>query len=448
MWLRFFFSFLVMVSSLCISAFLQAASWQLSGGLKGNVSVGALIPLTGKLGSLGGDVAAGIKIGVEDYNQKLSDAGADWRILLELRDTGTKPDQALEQLEELKANNISLILGPVTSASLNATKPLASDREILLFSPSSVATDHSTSGDGVFRLVPDAETQAEYYVNLILEENINTLVVVFRDDTWGKDLSRAISDGFREEGGEVMEPSSYHPDDVNADDIVDWLNDKVTELAQDRGNLDGVAVVILSFEEIGEILASSETRSMDNATDLDDLQWFGAASTYPQAINETDARNFANKVQYTTVILNIDRTLPIYERVRAEIKSRQEIDREPDVHSYIGYDTVPIMGEAIRVAQSNRTEDVIEELPGVAANYQGFVGTARLNENGDLMTGSYQRWQVINGNWSLVTSNAVTLSSPASSAATSPASSAATFNGPTVMVFMSALLAALFAAGS
>ena len=349
MWPRSFFRFLVMLSSLFISAFLQADSGQSSNNLEGDIPVGALIPQTGALGLLGGDVAAGVRTGVDDFNRKLRDAGASWQIQLDLRDTATNPAEALRQLELLRANNISLILGPVSSASVNAIKALASDREVLLFSPGN----------------------------------------------------------------------------VDADNIVAALNNEITELAWDQGNLNSVAVVVLSFQKIREILVSAEALSIDNVSDLDDLQWFGAARTYPQIINESDARNFAIKMQYTTVILDIDRTLPIYERVRAAIQSRQGIDREPDVHSYVAYDTVQILGDAIRAAENTGAEDVIRQLPGVAENYQGFVCKARLNENGDLMSGSYQRWQVVNGEWRQVVSSAVT------------------FNCPTVMIFMSAPFVAL-----
>ena len=366
-------------------------------------TIGALIPLNGTLGALGQDAEAGIKIGVNEFNRQLQEAGEKWQISLDLRDTETNSTMALTQLEALKQSDTHLIIGPVTSASVETTKELAQNNETLLLSPSSVATDHSMPGDGVFRLVPDADSQGEFYVGQLLAEGIDTIIIVYRNDTWGRDFSEAIAEGFKEKGGSVDGMVSYDINNIDADQIALDIKSQLDMVSTGQEEVDSVAIVILSFGEVSDILHSAKLQPSDDLTfSLGSVRWFGAASTYPEIIDNEFAREFAEMVQYTTVILAIDRSLPIYDKVRSAIKSMRDITREPDVHSYIAYDSVQILGETIRIVNSTDAPEIINQLPAVAENYNGFVGNARLNENGDLMSGNYQRWQVMDGRWQRV----------------------------------------------
>ena len=377
--------------------------------LEGSVPVGALVPLTGlpgSLSSLGSDVGAGIKKSVSDFNAKLQMKNAGWSIELNMQDTQANPAIALSQLRMLKENGTNLVLGPVTSASVNTAKALAQNQnETLLFSCCSVATSHSTPGDGLFRLVPDSDTQGAFFVQELLNANISTIVLVYREDTWGIDLSEAIRTGFTDKGGTVTMSLPYPRANPNAVSIVGEVQSAINGLE----NLDNTAVVILSFDEITGILEQSYRQASSEAMDLDDLRWFGAATTYPEIIENSDARKFAEKVQYTTFILEIDRSSTLYAEVRSVIMETLGISREPDVHSYIAYDTAQILGKAIEEADSDDPVAIIDQLPSVAKNYDGFVGNAMLNENGDLAQGNYQIWQVSDGQWQRATSGAVNL---------------------------------------
>ena len=404
--------FFVIALSLFIANFIQAdpGSRQVSENLRGDQPVGALIPLSGAFGVSGQDVEAGIEFAVETFNQQLNQ-NAEWQIKLNLQDTATNPMQALSRLQALRQNGINLVIGPVTSASVATTKTLAQgNNETLLFSPASVATDHSTPGDGVFRLVPDANFQGAFFVDQLLGENIHTIVIAHRNDTWGWDFSRVITEVFQKKGGRVHETISYRTNNINPLNIAGNLAAAIQDVSEMQKSLDGVAIVILSFEEISDIFEQAARRPLGER--LEDLRWFGAVSTYPQIISNKRARDFAEKAQYTAVILEINRSLPIYNKVRSAIQTMRNITREPDVHSYIAYDSVQILGEAIREAGSIDVEEVINQLPAVAEKYNGFVGNARLNKNGDLSSGNYQSWQVIDGRWQkLAESTAVTFAS-------------------------------------
>ena len=78
-------------------------------------------------------------------------------------------------LKQLAAKNVKIVIGPATSAELQAIRKYADENGILLISPSSTAPsvtirgnneyNHGIPGNNVFRLVPDDTHQSQQYHN-------------------------------------------------------------------------------------------------------------------------------------------------------------------------------------------------------------------------------------------------------------------------------------------
>ena len=85
---------------------------------------------------------------------------------------------------------IRIVLGPDSSAEVEAVKAYADENGILLISPSSTAISLAIPGDNVFRFVPDDTQQAETIATLMWEDGIRAVIPIWRGDTWGDDLAR------------------------------------------------------------------------------------------------------------------------------------------------------------------------------------------------------------------------------------------------------------------
>ena len=298
-------------------------------------------------------------------------------------------------------NNTHLVLGLYSAFLLEDIKPLVQyQNETLLFSCCLQGQFNSVPGDGIFVLVPNFREWATFFVQRLFDANIDTIVLVSRSVF----LGWYIPEAFTDKGGTVEKKLVYPLLKPDVASIAGAIKYAIDELYK-KNKLDKVAVVIESFDEVAVILEHSYMLASDEAMDLDDVRWFGVATNSSGIIGNKNATEFAEKVRYTAIILDIDRSYSLYPEVRSAIMEDLNTTREPDMYSYIAYDTTQILGKAIQKANSSEVKDVIRQLPSVAENYNGFVGNARLNENGDLAQGNYQIWQVRDGEWQNVTSS-------------------------------------------
>ena len=101
--------------------------------IKPTVTFGAILPLSGISSSLGEAEEVALQIAVKDVNTYFSKINSTTRIELILKDTQTNPAISLEMLKQLA------VIGPATSAELQAIREYANENGILLISPSSTA---------------------------------------------------------------------------------------------------------------------------------------------------------------------------------------------------------------------------------------------------------------------------------------------------------------------
>ena len=81
-------------------------------GLTGEVEVGSILPLTGRLSKHGEENWVASVLATEDFNKYLADKGATWTLSATVEDSQTSPTVALEKLQALHAKNIKIVLGP------------------------------------------------------------------------------------------------------------------------------------------------------------------------------------------------------------------------------------------------------------------------------------------------------------------------------------------------
>lgn len=91
---------------------------------------------------------------------------------------------------------IRIVIGPDSSAEVEAVKAYADENDILVISPSSTAISLAIPADNVFRFVPDDTHQAEAIARLMWEDRVRAVIPIWRGDTWGDDLANATKGKF------------------------------------------------------------------------------------------------------------------------------------------------------------------------------------------------------------------------------------------------------------
>lgn len=354
------------------------------------VVIGSLVPLTGDIAGQGAQIHAATLLAVDDFNARLEEDGAQWRMRMVTEDTETSPVAALEKLSSLHARGITLVVGPETSASLRNIKGYADSADMLLLSCCSAAPALAIPGDSVYRLIPDERAQARIISALAGELGAEVIVPVYRGDAWGDGLVGGIRAHFASAGGAVEEGIRYNPEQSEFSASVSLLAESVSRLSAERGP-GGVAVVLASFAEALPI--------MQTAAEYDSLRAVRWLGTDGNALDEGVASDriagaFARDVGFAAALVAISDS-PAAERVAAELGP--ELGGPPIVYAHMGYDTVWLVGLSVIEAGTADAGAVKAALPGVADAYVGAMGDIRLNEAGDLADADYEVWRVVVG---------------------------------------------------
>ncbi len=361
-------------------------------GLSGEVTIGAIVPLTGDWSTHGLGSNEGSKFGVSEFNKHLQDIDAPWHLKMITEDSATNPVTALEKLTSLYAKGIGIVIGPETSSNVSHMKGYSDSNNMLLVSCCSTAPALAITNDSVFRLIPDDSKQGPALAKLMKHEGIDVLVPVYRGDTWGDGLSKSTTDSFIKRGGIVGEPIRYNPETPEFSVSVSLLAQQVQEHVDEYG-ADKVGVMFLGFAEILQF-----TQSASEYDILHDVRWFGPGATTKDhsLIDDPIALEFSTNVQFTSVAFAITEN-PKYNKVQSHIT--EVLGMVPNVFVHSSYDAVWLIGLAMLETQSSDVSVIKAALPGIAENYIGAIGPTTLNEAGDLAQANYNVWGIRGGEW-------------------------------------------------
>ena len=119
-------------------------------GISGEVSIGLLYPMTGRLAVTGGQMKQAFDLALEEINQ--AQRGSASVKFITMDDQGTVPG-AVEAFNQLiHQSKVPAIIGPTTSSQAKEVFPIAQANRIVALSPTSAATGLSAIGDFVFRV--------------------------------------------------------------------------------------------------------------------------------------------------------------------------------------------------------------------------------------------------------------------------------------------------------
>ena len=361
-------------------------------GLKGEITIGLIYPLTGDLSTHGQENWEGSKLGLADFNKHLEEIGAPWHLKMISEDSATNPVIALEKLTSLYAKGVSTVIGPETSSNIRNVKGYADSNNMLLVSCCSTAPALAIPNDSVYRLVPDDTNQGTALGKLLRHEGIEVMIPVYRGDTWGDGLKDASSKSFTERGGMASDGIRYNPESPEFSASTSLLAETVQDHIDDVG-AENVGILFIGFSEILQFMQSASEHEP-----LDDIRWFGPGANTKEhkLIDDPIGLEFSNTIQFTTVQMGVEKSM-IYDRVESHLI--ETLGRTPSTFAHSSYDAVWLVGLSMLETQSADVSDIKSVLPEIADNYNGAIGNTKLNEAGDLAQANYEVWGIRDGQW-------------------------------------------------
>jgi len=357
-----------------------------------DVTLGALLPLTGNLESIGEASQASLKLAIEDRNNYVSNLGSQTRVDVVVKDTESDPETALEKLKELDEMGIKVVIGPQSSSEAKAVLDYANENGIILLSTASTAPSLAIPDDNLFRLVSDDTNQGRALARLMKEDGVTTVIPVYVNDIWGNELSAEVQKSFETLNGTVLEGVTYESGDTGLSAEIEALNENVVD-ATSESDETSVAVLLCSYGEVTEIfnLASDYPA-------LSDVRWYGTdgVALDRELVNNESAASFAESTDFKASIYGYVLANDGYQAVEPRIE--KELGRRPDPYGLTVYDALWI-GTFIEMnTVSDDSESAQLATFGLTDRYYGINGAVKLNENGDRQYWDYDIWTITEEN--------------------------------------------------
>jgi ABC-type branched-subunit amino acid transport system substrate-binding protein len=174
------------------------------GGGGDNLSIGALVTLTGEFGSWGEDHVTNFEMAAEDINAAgMLPGGAEMELVVE--DEGATAEGAVRAAQKMvEVNGVQAIVGP-SSTSMVALEPVAVRNHIPIISPAAgtVRLD-SVGGEWLFRTYPSDSAEGAAVATYAIDNGVSTMSILALNEESPQGIVKVVEQRFEEAGGEVV----------------------------------------------------------------------------------------------------------------------------------------------------------------------------------------------------------------------------------------------------
>ncbi len=371
------------------------------------LKLGALLPVTGDLSSIGANMPEAVKLAVDEINA--CDGVNGQPVTLVTEDSQTDPaagGAAMTKLAEV--DRVAGVVGAFGSSVSGAAVGIAAQNKVMLISPGStspVFTDQAKNGDfnGYWaRTAPPDTYQAQALAALAQKRGFKNVSTVAINNDYGVAFEQQFVGAFEKSGGKILtkdKPVRYDPKAATLDSEA---------AAAFANNPDAVAAVL--YPETGSILLQAAYKQglSEGVTVL--LTDGVYSEDFVEQVGKTPDGKFILEGALGTVPGADGEALEAFTTKWNEKTGK-------DVTAFVphSWDATVLLMLAAEAAKANTGEGIQSKLREVAnapgtevsdpceaialirngedINYQGASGNVDIDENGDVV-GSYDVWTV------------------------------------------------------
>lgn len=334
------------------------------------VKLGVMLPLSGPAALAGTSILEGIQFAADENNANGGVLGRQVKLFIEDDEgSATKGVTAVRKL--IEQDGVAAINGTYVSGVALAATKVAREFNVPMISAGSTSsdvTDFNEAGDPwFFRAFPGSREQARQSAeDMVVKLDAKKVAVLHENSVYGKSLSDSLASNISDVGGEIILTESYNPDERDFYSVLTSVRASQPDAIYIAGLMDAGAQIIKQSAELGvdsQIMGSGSMMS-DKLIELAGpaSEGFAVSSMFePSTPNEFGAA--------------------FTERFRAKF------DKEPDVYSALGYDSMNVLIEAVRRAGEADGAAIQAELNAMddMPLVQGPAGTvANFDEQGSV----------------------------------------------------------------
>jgi branched-chain amino acid transport system substrate-binding protein len=195
-------------------------------------TVGCLLPLSGPYQAVGLQALKGIELALERFS--VQSGGSQMNIIV--KDSHGDPDQTRLAMQELVAEKVAAIIGPIVTAEVAAVEAQANGIPIITLTQKDNIT---TIGDYVFRnfITPEMQIKAltDFTTNIL---GLNRFAILYPDETYGITFMNLFWDRLLENGGKIVGVEAYNPQHTDFADPIKKLVGLYYDLPEDLREVD------------------------------------------------------------------------------------------------------------------------------------------------------------------------------------------------------------------
>ena len=331
-------------------------------GVSGEISIGAVHPITGRLGLENPPLGQGFELAVTEINNSQLN---NVKIKLIVEDGQSTVEGAVEAFNKLiHQDGVSAILGPATSMQAQAVFPVAQQNGIVAISPTSAARGLSAIGDSIFRIALTTDVLIPSGIQITQEKLGYKKVATIYDesDLFSTDSEAVVKEALAANGVEILTTETFQTGETD-------FSAQLTRIKEANPDAIFISAPVI---ETPEILIQG--RQLGIPTDVPFLITFTLASSQIEPAG--DAAEGA--ITFTSWISTADTP----ENQAFVQNYSAKYGGEPDVWAAQAYVSVYILAKAIADAQSTDPNAIRDALANIT-DFDTILGKFSFNTVGD-----------------------------------------------------------------
>lgn len=347
---------------LCLTAalFIVACHVANTQAKKGEVKIGAILPLTGPSAIYGQYIKRGIDLAIDETNATGGINGDSLKIVYE--DDQAQPKFAVAAISKLaEVEHIPIVIGPWASSCVMAIAPIAEKTKTVVMAIA-ISPEISKAGDYIFRIQPSAQLYAEALAPYLFDEaGVRKLAILYVNNDFGVSQAASMRHYFESRGGKIVLEKGFPS----------GTTDFRAELAELR-DVSPDAVFVPAYTEVALFLKQAREMRIHSL--------FAASVPF----ENPDILRIAGSAAEGVVYPYHYAPDPTNEQDRVfRAKFTQRYAEEPDGFAALAYDATRIIVTVMRT-RGTSPDQIKEGLYGVR-DFMGVTGKTTFDSNGDVI---------------------------------------------------------------
>ena len=354
---------IVSIGLIALLALIVWGTWSRSSR---QITVGAVLPLSGDGAKYGVSARKGIELVISKANREGGIKGR--KIVVVYEDSKGLPKDGVTALHKLiTVNHVPAVIGGLFSSVTLAMAPVAETNHVVVLSPTSSAPSITHAGDYIFRNCASDVFEGKVMADAAYKRlGIRDVAIVYINNDYGVGIVDTFEKAFTALGGKILAEEAFSQGAVD-------FRAQLTKTAA----LHPDGVYIVGYKELGNLLKQAYEMGLKTQ--------FMSTVMFEDPDILAVAGKAADGVIYSARAYDPNGNNPVVRKFVADFNKRY--GGIPDIFAAYAYDAARILVHAMK--EGDTTADEIKRALYAIHDFPGVTGTTTFDKNGDVTQPAY-----------------------------------------------------------